>query len=319
MFNAIRISLSLLFLMLAAWASVGTQQDAPEKTSPGLQPNLDDQTYRVRVDLINVFCSVWDKDTKSFVSNLTQNRFKIYEDDTEQTIQNFSRETNLPLTISMLIDTSQSVAPKLKFEQEAATSFFFSVLKKNDRAMLVEFDSGVSLVQDFTSDANQLAKQIQTLRAAGGTALYDAVYLTCDQKLIRETGRKTIIIVSDGEDMSSEATYDEALQMALHAEATVFGISVSRGGFFGVERNREGDKTLERLAETTGGRVFYPFKVDDLDDAFRQINQELRTQYNIGYFSNNTTKDGNYRKIKIKLSEKGMRIRYRKGYYAPTT
>lgn len=284
-----------------------------------LPARVSDQTYRVNVDLVNIFCSVWDKKTNAFVTTLTRDDFTIFEDNRKQEIKNFVRETNLPLTIAMLIDTSQSVAPKLKFEQEAATSFFHSVLRENDRAMLVDFDSGVSLVQDFTSDPNKMANEIRTLKAAGGTAMYDAIYQTCDEKLIREIGRKAIIIMSDGEDQSSRATLEEALNMALRAEATVFSISVNQGGFFGVGGgdSQEGDRILKQLAESTGGRIFYPFKVDELDDAFRQINRELRSQYNIGYLSNNDRRDGSYRKVEIAIPDKNLRLSYRKAYYAP--
>jgi Ca-activated chloride channel family protein len=230
---------------------------------------------------------------------------------------NFAREANLPLTIAMLIDTSQSVAPKLKFEQDAATSFFQSVLREKDRAMLVEFDSGVTMLQDFTNDPNKLAKEIRKLKAAGGTALYDAIFMTCDEKLIRETGRKALVILSDGEDESSKTNLQQATEMALRAEATTFAISISKGGFFGVGGSKEGDTVLKDIAQETGGRVFFPFKIEELDDAFRQINQELRSQYSLGYLSTNPSRDGRYRKIDISVSEKGLKLRHRKGYYAP--
>jgi len=294
-------------------------QDAAKRTQDSQLPaRISDQTYRVSVDLVNVLCSVFDKNTNSFVTNLTRDDFAVYGDNQKQEIKNFSRESNLPLTIAMLIDTSQSVAPKLKFEQDAAISFFDSILRENDRAMLVEFDSGVTLLQDFTGDSNKMAKEIRKLRAAGGTALYDAIYATCDEKLIREIGRKAIIILSDGEDESSKLSLHQAMEMALRAESTIFGISVSKGGFFGVGGStKEGDNVLRDMAQETGGRVFFPFKIDDLDDSFRQINQELRSQYSIGYVSSNPLRDGGYRKLEIRVPEKGLRLSYRKGYYAP--
>jgi len=318
----LRYSLAMLLglafvTMPAARPNQGTAKKA-EASAQQPPRRISDQTYRVSVDLVNIFCSVWDKNTNSFVTNLTREDFTVLEDNQKQEIRNFNRETNLPLTLSLLVDTSQSVAPKLKFEQEAAISFFQSVLKDKDRAMLVEFDSGVTLVQDFTNDPNKMSKQIKSLRAAGGTALYDAIYLACDEKLIRETGRKAIVILSDGEDQSSKLTFDQALEMALKAEATIFSISVNRGGFFGVGDTRNGDRVLKQLADETGGRAYFPFKVEDLDDSFRQINQELRSQYNIGYLSNNTKRDGTYRKVEIKIAEKGLKLSYRKGYYAPT-
>ena len=313
-------SLILLGLvMIAARPGAGSNQDSDKKPAATQQPpsKYNDQTFRVTVDLINIFCSVWDKDTNSFVTNLAREDFTILEDNLKQDIKNFSREMNLPLTLAFLIDTSQSVAPKLKFEQEAATSFFHSVLRDRDRAMLLEFDSGVTLVQDFTSDPNKMAKQIRTLRAAGGTALYDAIYLACDEKLIREMGRKAIVILSDGEDQSSKTTFEQALEMALKAEATIFSISVNRGGFFGVGSTKNGDRIMKQFAEESGGRAFFPFKVEELEDAFRQINQELRSQYNIGYLSTNSKRDGSYRKVEVKIPEKNLKLNYRKGYYAP--
>ncbi len=311
--------LGLFFVMQHSASSGQDAAKAAQSGSQRQQQRISEQTYRVSVDLVNVFCSVWDRNTNAFVTNLTKDDFSVYEDSQKQEVKNFNRETDLPLTIAMLIDTSQSVAPKLKFEQEAAISFFHSVLRDKDRAMLIEFDSGVTMVQDFTNDPNKLAKQIKTLKAAGGTALYDAITLTCDEKLIREIGRKAIILLSDGEDQSSRATFEQALELALKAEATIFTVSVNRGGFFGVGDTKNGDRIMKQLSDETGGRAFFPFKVEDLEDSFRQINQELRSQYNIGYLSNNTKRDGSYRKVEIRIAEKGLRISYRKGYYAPTT
>jgi Ca-activated chloride channel family protein len=311
--------LAILVLGTLPQALPGQQQtgQAPKAAAKPVPPGFSDETYRVNVDLINVFCSVWDKDTGAFITNLTRDDFAVYEDEKKQEIKNFARETNLPLTIAFLIDTSQSVAPKLKFEQEAAISFFHSIMREKDRAALVEFDSGVTLVQDFTSDPNKMAKRIKTLRAAGGTSLYDAIYLTCDEKLIREMGRKAIVILSDGEDQSSNHTFEQALAIALKAEAIIYSISVNRGGFFGVGDTKNGDRIMKDFSEQTGGRAFFPFKIEDLDEAFRRINQELRSQYNIGYMSSNPAKDGSYRKIDLRVAEKGLRISYRKGYYAP--
>ena len=283
-----------------------------------LPPRVSDQTYRVSVDLVNVLCSVFDRDTNSFVTNLTRDDFSIYEDGKKQEIKNFARETNLPLTIAMLIDTSDSVAPKLKFEQEAAISFFLSVLREKDRALLMEFDTGVTLLQDFTGDPNKLAKEIRKLKAAGGTALYDAIYMACDEKLIRETGRKAIVILSDGDDESSDTTISKALEMALRAESTIFVISITKGGFFGVQGSPEGDAAMKEITRETGGKVFFPFKLEELEDSFRQINQELRSQYSLGYYSTNTFRDGSYRKIDIKISDRNLKPNHRKGYYAPT-
>lgn len=303
----------------AARSSQAPAKKSSEVSGEQLPSRISDETYRISVNLVNIFCSVWDENTDALVTNLTREDFTVYEDNQKQNIRNFARESNLPLTLALLFDTSQSVAPKLKFEQDAAIGFFDSVLREKDRAMLVEFDSGVSLVQDFTSDPNKMANQIRALRAAGGTSLYDAIYQSCDEKLIRETGRKAIVILSDGEDQSSRSTMEQALEMALKAEATIYSISVNRGGFFGVGNTKEGDRVMKQLAEETGGRAFFPFKVEELEDAFRQINQELRSQYNLGYLSSNQKRDGTYRKIEIKLGEKNVKLNYRKGYYAPAS
>ncbi|HTY63424.1 MAG TPA: VWA domain-containing protein [Acidobacteriota bacterium] len=323
-FKTHRLSLVLLagcvlFTAISLQNLPGQNAQKTPRTESQLPPRVSDQTYRISVDLVNVLCSVFDKDTNSFVTNLMRDDFAVYEDGKKQEIKNFARETNLPLTIAMLIDTSDSVAPKLKFEQEAAISFFQSVLRDKDRALLVEFDTGVTLLQDFTGDPNKLAKEIRKLRAAGGTALYDAIYMACDEKLIRETGRKAIVIVSDGDDESSNATLHQAIEMALRAETTVFVISITKGGFFGVQGSPEGDAAMKEITRETGGKLFFPFKLEELEDAFRQINQELRSQYSLGYYSTNTARDGSYRKIEVKISEKNLKPSHRKGYYAPNS
>ncbi len=314
LFRSIRISLSIAAAMLL----VNAYQ--PGELSGQSREDRQPPAFQVRVDLVNVLCSVFNKSTNSFVTNLTRDDFAIYEDERKQEIQNFQRETNLPLTIALLVDTSRSVAPKLKFEKEAATSFVQSIMREKDRALLLQFDSGVSLLQDFTDDPNKISKQIEKLQAAGDTALYDAIYRTCDEKLIREKGRKAMVILSDGDDSASDATLQQATEMALKAETIVFAISVTKGGFFGVQSgmNTEGDSVLKEIANETGGRIFFPFLVEDLDEAFRQINQELRSQYNIGFISTNPARDGSYRKLEIKVPERGLRLKYRKGYFAPT-
>jgi len=320
----LRFGLAVTFsLVLILQPLVRTNADQGNAASQAdrqqLPGQISNQTYRRNVDLVNVFVSVWNKDTKSFVTSLAREDFAIYEDGKKQEITNFAREANLPLTIALLVDTSQSVAPKLKFEQDAATNFFYTVLKEADRAMIVEFDSAVSLVQDLTNDPNKLAKQIRLMQAAGNTALYDAIVRTCDEKLIREAGRKAIVILSDGDDSASIETLEQAREMAVNAEATIFSISINRGGFFGVGGDtRAGDRVLTQLADVTGGKAMFPFQVEELDSSFREISQELRSQYNIGYFSSNPLRDGGYRKIEVKVAEKSLKLNYRKGYYAPT-
>jgi VWFA-related protein len=288
-------------------------------SSAQLSQSVSDQPYRIDVNLVNVLCSVFDKRTKSFITALSQNDFSIYEDGRRQVITNFTRETDLPLTLAVLIDTSTSVAQKLQFEQDAATSFFHNVLKENDRAMLVEFNSSVRLLQDFTNDPNKLANQVRKLRVSGDSSLFDAIDVVCDQKMIREAGRKAIIILADGDDNGSSVDYRRAVEMALRAESTIFSVSINHGGFFGTsDDTKRGDKILKNLAQETGGKVFFPFKVEELEDAFHQINRELRSQYSIGYISNNPRRDGSFRKLDIRVREKNMELNHRNGYYAPS-
>lgn len=310
---------ALVIVGMSISGKVSGQAPTPDPSGQGseLPRNLSSQTYRVSVDLVNVICSVFDTDTNAFVTSLTREDFEIYEDGEKQVIENFARETDLPLTIAMLVDTSQSVKPNLEFEKETATSFFHTVLGDKDRAMVVEFDPGVSLVQDFTNDPNKLAGKIDGLRAGGlGTKLYDAIYLSCHEKMIRETGRKAIIILSDGEDQNSIHNVNQAIEMALRAEAIIFAVNVTTGSLFGVGDNSQGEETLKKLVQETGGRLFSPYK-EELYETFQKINQELRSQYSIGYTSTNPARDGRYRKIEIKVREGRFKLNYRRGYYAP--
>ncbi|MEJ2110438.1 MAG: VWA domain-containing protein [Acidobacteriota bacterium] len=309
--------LVLVIICMTPFDIFSSQQPQEASPSTSTSEQLSGQTYRVSVDLVNVICSVFDKDTNSFVTSLTRDDFEIYEDGEKQVIENFARETNVPLTIAMLIDTSNSVKPSLQFEKETATSFFHTVLGEKDRAMVVEFDPGVNLVHDFTNDPNKLAGKIADLKAGGmGTKLYDAIYRSCHEKLIRETGRKSIIILSDGGDQYSVHNIDQSIEMALRAEAIIFGINVTTGSLFGVGDDPKGTDALKKLVEETGGRLFAPYE-DELYETFQKINQELRSQYSIGYTSTNSSRDGRYRKIEIKIREGGFKLNYRKGYYAP--
>jgi Ca-activated chloride channel family protein len=315
-FRYFRLPISIFAIIVLAALASNKLPGQPSSQGTAVNP----KPIIVNIDLVNVLCSVFDKGTNSFITNLTQNDFTLYEDGKKQEITHFVREKDLPLTIALLIDTSSSTKPKLKFEQEAAISFVQSVLRKEDQAMLLQFDSGLTLLQDFTNDPNRLSKQIRNLQAAGGTSLYDAIYRTCDEKMFRAKGRKVMVILSDGEDEESETTIIQATEMALKSETMVYAISLSQGGFFGVEGGRKdaekGDEILTNLAQDTGGKIFFPFMISDLDDYFRQITQELRSQYSIGYTSNNALKNGKFRKLEIKVPG-GFKLNYRKGYYAP--
>ena len=282
-------------------------------TLAGQRPD-DDRRFRVEVEAVNILVTVIEKDTGEFNRLLTKEDFRIFEDGVEQEITNFSRQTNMPLTIALCVDTSSSVKLKLKFEKEAALDFLYSVMLPQDRTLLAEFDTGVTLLHDFTSNPNDLANEIKRLKAGGGTSLYDAIYLISEQKLLFETGRRTLVILSDGSDLTSTHTYESALGMAQRAEAAIYALSTTR---FGADIDHAGDNALKQLTENTGGRVFFPYSTSQLSKAFREIQEELRSQYNLAYVPTNKIADGSFRKISVKVDRSGMDTRYRKGYFAP--
>ena len=269
---------------------------------------------RVRVEAVNVLVTVNDEDSGRFIKNLARSDFEVLENGVLQTITNFSQETNLPLTIALCVDTSASVKVKLDFEKEASLDFLFTVMRPNDRALLAEFDTGVTLLHDYTPNPNDLAEEIKNLRAGGGTSLYDAVYLISEQKMLHETGRRTMIILSDGSDLTSSHTFDDALQMAQKAEIAIYAVSTTR---FGADIDHEGDNALKQLAEATGGRVFFPYSSTDFAKSFSAIEQELRSQYNLAYVPTDKARDGTFREITVKVRRGGVTVHHRKGYYAP--
>lgn len=266
------------------------------------------------VDAVNLYVTVNRKKDGSFVDRLTRGDFRIYEDTVPQEITNFVPETDQPLTIGLAVDTSSSVRIKLDFEKEVASDFVLSVMRPTDRALLVEFDTGVTLLQDYTNDANDLVREINNLRAGGGTSLYDAITLVSEQKMLNLEGRKTIVVLSDGADQTSVTTYDQALRACYEAEATIFAISTTR---LGADIDHEGDNALKQLTENTGGKVYFPISTSEMALAFREINQALRNQYSITYTSTNPERDGTFRRIEVKIP--GLDdaiIRHRRGYYA---
>lgn len=269
---------------------------------------------RVQVEAVNVLVTVNSEGDGAFIKDLQKSDFEVLENGMRQTITNFSRQTNLPLTIALCVDTSSSVKVKLDFEKEAALDFLFTIMRPGDRALLAEFDTGVTLLHDYTSSPNDLAAEIKNLRAGGGTSLYDAVYLVSEEKMLHETGRRTMVILSDGSDLTSSHTFDEALRMAQRAELSIYAVSTTR---FGADIDHEGDNALKQLAEATGGRVFFPFSPTDFSKAFASIEQELRSQYNLAYVPTNRNGDGSFREIKVLVHRSGVHVRHRKGYYAP--
>ena len=285
------------------------------------RPSVAEQfTISVGVDLVNVLFTVTD-DKGRLVSGLGPDDFIVEEDGERQEILHFARENELPLTMALLIDSSPSVRPVFEEEQRTAVSFLRSILRQQDLSLVIGFDRTVTLIQDFTESTDLLADGIYSLDIGSGTSVFDAVYLASEDRLREEAGRKAIILISDGEDTTSRIDRNEALIAAHQADAVIYSISNSlrrRGGFFGGRRQSTGDiGTLEKLSEETGGAVFVLDRGDEFEDIFAQIAEELRTQYSLGYVSTNGEMDGEYREIRIRPRDRDLRVRARRGYYAP--
>jgi VWFA-related protein len=232
-------------------------------------------------------------------------------------LRSFRSETDLPLQVGLLVDASNSVRDRFKFEQDAAIEFLNSIIRPGyDKAFVVGFDATPEVTQDFTDSTESLSAGVRMLRAGGGTAMYDALYFACRDKLLKQeqTGsvRRAIILLSDGEDNLSHVTREEAIEMAQRADTIVYTISTNISGMKG-----SGDKVLERIADATGGRAFFPFQMREMSDAFLSIQEELRSQYAVAYKPANFVADGRYRTIEIVAQDRGLKVRTRKGYYAP--
>ncbi len=289
--------------------SAGAPSEVPDDTIT---------TIRKRVDEVNVVFTVTDK-REHFVKDLTENDFRVVDDNKPaQSIRSFSRQTNLPLRVGLLIDASNSVRDRFKFEQEAAIEFLNQIIRpKYDKAFVIGFDTTPEVTQDFTDSPEALSRGVRMLRAGGGTAMYDAIYFACRDKLMKEDNgvmatRRAIILLSDGEDNQSRVSREEAVEMAQRAEVIIYAISTNTSGL-----KLRGDKVLEHFAEQTGGKAFFPFKIEDVANAFTEISDELRSQYAIAYKPADFTADGKYRSIQIIADNKKYHVRARKGYYAP--
>lgn len=289
------------------------------------------------MNLVDVLFTVLNRRNK-LVPDLQKEDFQIFDEKFPQQIRYFSKQTDLPLRIGMLVDTSNSIRDRIKFEQDASINFLFSVLRRGrDEAFVMTFDDEPQVVQPFTSDAGLLRDQIMQTRAGGGTAIYDAIYEACQSQLShppRPPGdqpdivRRVMILISDGDDNLSNHTRSEAIEMAQRTSVVIYTISTSTQWIQLSQTdpdklaNRkthltEGDKILQELADETGGRAFYPYHVDDLDQSFQDIGDELRNQYSIAYIPTNYVLDGRYHRIRIEVPEhKGYQVRARRGYFA---
>ena len=318
---------------------------APQKPAPPRKPadaqKPEDQegpaeTLKVSVNVVGLFYNVKDKHG-ALIPNLTKNDFEVYEDGTPQTIKYFAAESNLPLTLGILIDSSGSQLRVLEMEKEVGGAFLKQILTDKDEAYVIDFNIDASLVQDFTRDVHRLQAAmnkvkintgitqpmigsggpVPTASAARGTVLYDAVYLSAHDMLAKEVGRKAMILLTDGEDEGSQLKIKDAIEAAQKADAIVYVLLCADRGFYGsYGMGYSGEGEMRKLTEATGGRVInVGNKFDKLREAFDQVANELRSQYSIGYTSTNTKLDGSYRKLELK-SKQGYKIQSRAGYYA---
>jgi Ca-activated chloride channel family protein len=311
---------------LVCLASAANAQ-APAPT-PAAPPSPQSQTKITTVtSLVHLVAVVTDRHHK-FITNLEQKDFRILEDGQSQDITFFNRESDLPLRIGMLLDTSNSIRERLRFEQDAAVDFLNDTLRRNkDMAFLMTFDNEPEVIQDFTGDLSLLTTAIQKQRAGGGTALRDAIF-QASQKLITAPlpagvdVRRVLVVISDGDDNLSDHTRSDAIEMVQRAEASIYAISTNTD-WLALEGDKPhkmhetpGDHVLEQFANDTGGRVFFPYRIDDLAQSFQDIGNELRSQYLIAYHPARPGSNGEYRAIRVEVDRNGLVVRTRKGYFA---
>lgn len=311
----------------------GQDKDKDQSQSLGEDQSVD--TLRVNVDVVQLFFNVKDK-KGALIPSLTKNDFDVFEDSKPQTIKYFAAESNLPLTLGILIDASGSQARVLDMEKEVGGSFLNEILRDKDLAFVLSFDVNVDLLQDFTSSTRLLKQALNSARintgggSSGppglgggpvptanprGTLLYDAVYLAAHDELAQQVGRKAMILLTDGEDQGSQLRNKDAIEAAQKSDSIVYVLLCADRGFYGFG-GYSGEGEMKKLTQETGGRVIeVGNKFEKLKEAFDQIAHELRSQYNIGYTPINRAKDGTFRKVEIR-SKGGYKIQARTGYYA---
>ena len=301
-----------------AMCLLGQNPPVGQKPPANTASESDDPT-RIVLDVtrVNLLFTVTDKKGR-FVTDLTKDDFEVIENKKQQIIQQFTAESDLPLRLAVLVDTSNSIRDQFRFEQQAAIRFIQSVVRpRQDKLMLVSFDTAAEMVSDLTDDVKKLEQGVKAMRPGGGTSLYDAVYFACKEKLMmdqpRDKFRRAMIVISDGEDTESRMSRDQALEMAQKADVVIYAISTN------IKRDdSDGDKILRYLTEETGGQAFFPFKIEDLDQNFENIANELRHQYNVFYRPEPLKADGLYHPVTVKTrNRKDLVVRARKGYYAP--
>ena len=332
----VRRLLTLSCAVCLAFSAARAQQSASPAESP--QEDQAATTLKVNVNVVQLFFNVKDKHG-ALIPNLTKDDFQILEDGKPQTIKYFAAESNLPLTLGILIDSSGSQARVLDMEKQVGGEFLSEILRDKDMAFVIGFDVNVDLLQDFTNSVRLLktalnSAKINTAGGSGtgipglgggtvptsnprGTLLYDAVYLASHDELAQQVGRKAMILLTDGEDQGSQLKLKDAIEAAQKADTIAYVLLCADRGFYGVFGGYSGDSEMKKLTQETGGRVIeVGNKIDKLKEGFNQIANELRSQYNIGYIPTNTKLDGSFRKVEIHTSNKDYKIQSRNGYYA---
>jgi VWFA-related protein len=315
-------------------------QSSQSQPANGQQPESQEPvtTLKERVNVVSVFFNVKDKHG-ALIPNLTKDDFAVAEDGKPQTIKYFTAESNLPLTLGILIDSSGSQRNVLEMEKEVGGAFLQQILTDKDLAFVIDFNVDATLLQDYTRDVHRLQRALNSVKinagfvtgtplpgagggpvptaAQAGTVLYDAVYLSSHDMLAKEIGRKAMILLTDGQDEGSRLKIQDAIEAAQKADAIVYVLlCADRGSYFAAGMSYSGEGEMRKLTEATGGRVInVGNKFDKLREAFDQIATELRSQYNIGYTPTNLKLDGGYRKLEIK-NKQNYKIQARAGYYA---
>jgi VWFA-related protein len=350
-FTPTRLAASILFILAVLSAAVPSalaqnsnpsdpgdvRKPAQHSDSQPSDTQTPDETIKVKVNVVGVFFNVKDKHG-ALIPNQTKDDFEVFEDGKPQTIKYFAAESNLPLTLGILIDSSGSQLRVLDMEKEVGGAFLRQVLTDKDEAYVIDFNIDAELVQDYTRDVHRLQAALNKVKinsgvtnpimgsggpvptAPGsqrGTVLYDAVYLSAHDMLAKEVGRKAMILLTDGEDEGSQLKIKDAIEAAQRADAIIYVLlCADRGGYYSMGMSYSGEGEMRKLTEATGGRVInVGNKFDKLREAFDQIGAELRSQYNLGYTSTNPLFDGGYRKLEIK-NKQGYKIQARAGYYA---
>lgn len=314
---AFSVLLSFVFVAGAQQPQSG-KPPTPQPQQPAPANGEQSPTSKIvtAVDVVNVVFTVQD-DAGRFVKDMRRDQFRVLDNNQPpREITSFEAQTGLPLRVGLLIDASNSIRDRFKFEQQAAAEFLQQTLvPESDKAMVESFDEVYEVVQDFTNDLDKLSSSLRKISPGGSTAMWDAVYYACREKLMKlqepGTARNVIVLISDGNDTQSHVYRQEAIDMAQRAGATIYTVSTN----LGFSRS-EGDHNLKLLAEATGGQAFFPSTLDDVGTAFVHIQHELRSQYSISYKPQDFVANGQYRTITIKAVHGGFRVRSKKGYYA---